>query len=253
MNVNISDLGAVGDGKSLNTTIIQRAIDECSKNGGGRVIISNGKYVSGTIILKSNIELHITAGATLIGSADCVDYPEIRDVNHFDGSLVPRGNSSCLILADECENIAITGQGTIDCNSDVFVEPHNVKLQGWPYKRKNLPTPPRVVLFSGCKNVTVTDISMVNQPAGWSYWVHDCEYVCFDRVKIYANVDYPNNDGIHINCSRDVTVIWCSYIRIYLSGNRSAYIVDLCEAIYEGVYFYSEKWCCDEHILSGHS
>ena len=50
---------------------------------------------------------------------------------------------------------------------------------------------------------------MVNQPAGWSYWIHDCDYVAFDRVKIFAEVEYPNNDGIHINSSRNVTISNC--------------------------------------------
>ena len=70
-------------------------------------------------------------------------------------------------------------------------------------------TLPRVVFFAGCKFVTVTDVTMVGQPAGWSYWVHDCDYVHFDRCKILSDMRYPNNDGIHINCSRDVTVSNC--------------------------------------------
>ena len=53
---------------------------------------------------------------------------------------------------------------------------------------------------------------MVNQPAGWSYWIHDCDFVTCDRLKINANVQYPNNDGIHINSSRNVTVSNCSIV-----------------------------------------
>ena len=50
---------------------------------------------------------------------------------------------------------------------------------------------------------------MQNQPSGWSYWIHDCDYVSFNKCKIIANVQYPNNDGIHINSSRNVTVSNC--------------------------------------------
>jgi hypothetical protein len=66
-----------------------------------------------------------------------------------------------------------------------------------------------VVFFAGCTDVTVTDVTMRNQPAGWSYWIHDCDRVRFDRCTILADVRYPNNDGIHLNCSRDVTISNC--------------------------------------------
>ena len=56
---NIKDFGAVGDGKTLNTVAIQKAIDDCAKQGGGRVLLENGTYMTGTVILHSNINLHI--------------------------------------------------------------------------------------------------------------------------------------------------------------------------------------------------
>ena len=68
----------------------------------------------------------------------------------------------------------------------------------------------RVVFFIGCRNVLVEDVTMRNQPAGWFYWICDCDNVYFHRAQILASVDYPNNDGIHINCSRNVTVSDCN-------------------------------------------
>ena len=68
---------------------------------------------------------------------------------------------------------------------------------------------PRVVFFAGCRDVVVRDVTMVNQPAGWSYWIHDCDRVQVTGLKILADMTYPNNDGIHVNCSRDVTISDC--------------------------------------------
>ncbi len=208
MTVNIKDFGAVGDGKTLNTKAIQAAIDKVGENG-GRVLIEDGTYMTGTIIYKSNVEIHIASDAVLLGSPDCGDYPE-KETTHVNSPLLPRWRNACLIFAEECENISLTGMGTIDCNGKTFVIEEQLG-KGWKYHRDfDRPTPPRCVFFTGCKNVKVEDITMVNQPAGWSYWIHDCDYVTFDKCKIDAEVEYPNNDGIHVNSSRNVTISNCS-------------------------------------------
>lgn len=205
MTVNIKDFGAVGDGKTLNTKAIQAAIDKVGEKG-GRVLIEDGVYMTGTIIYKSNVEIHIASDAVLLGSPDCADYPE-KETTHVNSPLLPRWRNACLIFAEECENIALTGMGTIDCNGKTFVIHEQNPGNGWKYHRDfDRPTPPRCVFFTGCRNVKVEDITMVNQPAGWSYWIHDCDYVTVDKIKIEAEVEYPNNDGIHINSSRNVTV-----------------------------------------------
>jgi polygalacturonase len=200
----VRDFGAVGDSKTLNTSAIQSAIDECAKVG-GRVLVSEGVYMTGTIVLKDNIDLHVDRTATLLGSPDCADYPEF-DKKYVNVEKLPRNRGAALIFAEECENISITGMGKIDANGYSFVEECKPYHWGWRYKRLDLPTPPRVVFFTGCKNILVEDITMINQPAGWSYWIHDCDFVSFDKVKILADAEFPNNDGIHINSSRNVTV-----------------------------------------------
>lgn len=201
----IRDFGAIGDGATLNTKAIQKAIDACAQNGGGRVLLSEGVYMTGTVILKSNTELHIEQTATLLASPDCDDYPEF-DKKHVDVKKLPRERGASLIFAEECENISITGMGKIDANGYSFVKECAPYHWGWRYKRLDLPTPPRVVFLTGCKNILVENVTMINQPAGWSYWVHDCDCVNFDKVKILADAEFPNNDGIHINSSRNVTV-----------------------------------------------
>ncbi len=209
MDIRIKDMGAVADGRTKNTEIIQRAIDLCAA-AGGRVVISNGTYLTGKLAMKSNVELHIAADGVLLGSPDYADYPESEALTHVDSKMLPRERNACLIFAENCKNIAITGTGTIDCNGTHFVEPIDAtEKHRWTYRRIATLTPPRAVFFTGCENVKIEDVTMINQPAGWSYWIHDCAYVTFDKVKIIADVHYPNNDGIHINCSHDVSITNC--------------------------------------------
>lgn len=235
MIFNIKDFGAVADGNTMNTKAIQKAIDTCASQGGGQVLVEGGTYMFGTIVLRSNIELHIAANATLLGSPRCEDYPERTDVKHVNSEKLPRRRNACYIYCEESENVSITGMGKIDCNGKAFVKTAENPTY-WAYHRINAPTPPRVVFFSGCKNVKITDITMLNQPAGWSYWVHDCDYVSFDRVKILADVEYPNNDGIHINSSRNVTVSNCDITCgddsiIIRANNASLYENKVCEKV----------------------
>lgn len=206
----IRDYGALGDGVTMNTSAVQTAIDACAAAGGGRVIVDGGTYVCGSIRLKSNVDLHVTAGSVLSASPVCADFPEKTDLKHVQSALLARARNASFIFAEDCENIALSGRGTIDCNGDKFVVFRGDSAHGWLYKRIDEPTPPRVVFFVGCKNVKVEDVTMTNQPAGWSYWIHDCDYVHIRGINIAAAVDYPNNDGIHINCSRNVTVSDCN-------------------------------------------
>ncbi len=210
MIYNICDFGAVGDGKTLNTENIQAAIDKCAADGGGKVVIADGTYLTGKIFLRDNINLHLEANAVLLGSENCEDFPETLNPKHVNSEMLPRNRNACMIFADECKNISISGLGTIDCNGHNFVEPIVPgSTRAWPFKRIDALTPPRVVFFTGCQNVSVTDVTMTNLPSGWSYWIHDCDYVTFDRIKVISEVDYPNNDGIHINSSRNVTISNC--------------------------------------------
>ncbi len=208
MIFDIRDYGAINDGVTLCTEAIQAAIDACAEAGGGRVLVENGKYLTGSLTLKSFVELHLAANAILQASTNTDHFPERTDVKHVDTEFLPRARNASIIFAEEAEGIAITGQGIIDCGGDSYMRPADEKF--WmPYSRIDAPTPPRVVFLTGCRNVKISDVTMRNQPAGWSYWIHDCDYVNFDGIKINARVDYPNNDGIHVNCSRNVTISNC--------------------------------------------
>ena len=210
----VRKFGAKGDGRTKNTVAIQKAIDACTKAGGGRVVLMDGIYMTGSIQLKDGVNLYIDGTAKLLASPDIEDFPDWQNVKHIISENLPRGNrNACVIFADEAERISITGRGVIDGNGTYHIEKRDKPTNsgGWLYKRK-YPNPeslPRVVFFAGCKDVLLEDVTMTNQPSGWSYWIHDCDRVTIRGLQILAELAYPNNDGIHLNCSRDVTVSDC--------------------------------------------
>ncbi|CCZ20208.1 glycoside hydrolase family 28 [Candidatus Apopatosoma intestinale] len=236
MIYDVRNYGAVGDGKTLNTAAIQKAIDDCASKNGGTVLLEDGTYMTGSIVLRSNVNLHIEQNAVLLGSPNCGDYPEKQNLKHVISENLPRTRNASMIFAEECENISITGMGKIDCNGTRFVREKQGEWTGWRFERIDAPTPPRVVFFAGCRNIKIEDITMFNQPSGWSYWIHDCDYVVFDKCKILAEVRYPNNDGIHINSSRNVTVSNCDIVTgddciVVRANNRSLAENKVCEKV----------------------
>ena len=104
MEIEVKSIGAVADGKTKNTEVIQRAIDLCAESG-GRVVISDGIYLTGKLTMRSNVELHIAAGGVLLGSPDYADYPEAENLTHVNSSMLPRERNSCLIFAENCKNM----------------------------------------------------------------------------------------------------------------------------------------------------
>jgi polygalacturonase len=119
---NIRDFGAKGDGKALDTTALQSAIDACTRDGGGTVVVPAGIFQIGTTELKSNVTLHLSAGATLLGSADGKQYHAVNAIPlHGDTTLVD-GNWA-LLFAVHAKNVTIEGPGTIDGQGNQFHSP----------------------------------------------------------------------------------------------------------------------------------
>lgn len=210
-DVDIRSFGAEAKASFLNTEAIQRAIDSVSASGGGRVVIAGGVYVTGTLHLKDGVELHLAADAVLQGSANWRDWKDVPNAQSFDHKLTPRGRSAALIIADGARHIALTGRGAVDANGLQFVRPVADRKEGQPYERilDNAKSPPRVMLLAGCQDVIIRDFTLRNLPAGWGVWIHNCDRVKVDGVTVSAAVDYPNNDGLHVNCSRDVAIANC--------------------------------------------
>ena len=230
----ITDFGAIADQKTNNAPFIQAAIDACPR--GGKVTVPAGCFMTGMIELKSGVTLHIEKGGVLLASPRRGDFPE-KERRHVDARRLSRFSAAAMIFAEECENISISGEGTIDGNGYAYVTPCAPYHSGWNYKRNGTDTLPRVVFFTGCRGVTVEDVTVTDAPAGWCFWIHDCDLVNFERVKILCEPELPNVDGIHINSSRDVTVSDCR-IRtgddciVVRAANRSLAERKICERVF---------------------
>jgi polygalacturonase len=193
---NICDFGAVGDNKTINTEAIQNAIDRCSEKG-GKVFFPAGDYISGTIYLKSNVTLHLSGNAKLIGSTNIKDYPHNTPAYKFYGDTWVKQS---LIYAEKQENIAITGTGTIDG-------------QGWAFKTTTRKKPdrymnrPYVLWFVECTNVRVENIFMTNS-AMWMQHYLACNKVRVKGIRVFNHCNY-NNDMIDIDACKDVIISDC--------------------------------------------
>ncbi|HEY5968855.1 MAG TPA: glycoside hydrolase family 28 protein [Chitinophagaceae bacterium] len=130
--LNIKKYGAVADGNTLNTKSINGAIDALSKKGGGVVLIPAGLWLTGPIVLKNNINLHIANGATLLFTADKNEYPLVEA--NWEG--LPQMRNQSPISATNANNIAITGKGIIDGNGDVWRAVKIEKLTESQWKKK---------------------------------------------------------------------------------------------------------------------
>ena len=235
----VLEYGARGDGRVKDTAAVQAAVDACRAAGGGRVVIPSGSFLVAPIVLGSGVELHLSEGATLLGSPDLADYPNRTDVRHVDTEALPRKRNVALVFAEESHDVSITGPGVIDANGASFVRPKTGNdWDGWPFERNVdlLKSMPRVVFLTGCRNVRVSDVTLANPPAGWSFWIHDCDDVLFDRVRVRADVRYPNNDGIHINSCRDVMIRNCDLETgddsiVVRANNRSLRENRVCERV----------------------
>ncbi|MAX23865.1 MAG: polygalacturonase [Phycisphaeraceae bacterium] len=192
---NIEDYGAVGDAVTLNTNSIQKAIDECAKNGGGTVYVPSGKFLTGTLILQDNIHLFLESGAVLLGSTEHKDYP--RQPLPVYRSQKDPGGWYALIYAEGTSDISITGFGTID-GQGADQKPQPELLRGDRDGR------PRNILFISCQNIRVEGITMMNSGI-WNQHYLNCEDVMIDNIKVY-NHSNRNNDAIDIDGCRRVTI-----------------------------------------------
>lgn len=183
---NVQDNGAKNDGQTVNTLSIQKAIDRCSSAGGGRVVFNSGTFLSGTLYLKSNVELYLGAGAVLKGVADMSQY-----------TAVPTGKRSALINAFEQDNIAILGPGKIDGSGD------NKVFQGGD-KFNGLDGRPHLVHFRKCSRVRMKEFTAVNS-AFWTLKIEECTQATIDDIKVRSRV-VANNDGLDIVDCHNVTV-----------------------------------------------
>lgn len=213
---NIADFGARADGKTVNTKSIQAALDACGAAGGGTVVVPAGTFVTGTIWLRSHVELHLQHGAVLLASPDLDDYNSGTAYAQNWGCNEEEWNGSHLILAVEVEDVSVTGTGTIDGNGEAFfAEPvmmpfsHSIWRDGLALARdKKRLRPGQLMVFCESRNIRLRDVSIRNATC-WCVFLHGCEDVSVIGLKINNGPAAANTDGIDIDCCRNVTVSNC--------------------------------------------
>jgi hypothetical protein len=197
----VTKYGAVGDGKTLNTTSIQETIDQCNSNGGGKVIFPAGIYLSGTIELKDNVTLSLDKNARLLGTTDIEQY---RNLDPFtDGLGIDVGWA--LVVAVDAKNIGIEGEGAIDGQGAKLKAEHILKdtrPEGQRWGRR-----PFLVRIVRCTGVTVKEVTL-NYAAAWTSHYFQCKNVLIEDVKIVSR-GVAHNDGIDIDGCQDVVIKNC--------------------------------------------
>lgn len=232
----ITDFGAVADGKIINTEAIEKAIETCNKQGGGKVIVTGGVFLTGAVHLKSNVNLVVEEGTTLKFSTNPKDYLPLVQTRWEGNDCY---NYSPLIYANNQTNIAITGKGTIDGQADADhwwpwkgmrkrgdtsePKPSQLDPEGRPLLTKwdNTKTPlserkmgeghylrPQLINFIFCKNVKIENVTLLNSP----FWViHPLlsENIVVRGVTI--NSHGPNSDGCDPESCKNVLIENCIF------------------------------------------
>jgi polygalacturonase len=223
---NILDFGARGDGKTMNTKAINKAVEICNKKGGGTVLIPPGTFVTGTVVLLSNVNFNLEPGAILIGSRDTSDYLKMESTLFEEGY-----NRFGMICAVDAKNISITGSGEINGNGTSFMngldKPH---MGGHDYDRKFIRQgeqfmkpgtvfedgpvsysfrPGLMITIERSENIRISDVILKDSPE-WTIRIGDCDDAEVRGISILNNKVIPNNDGIHVTTSRNVRISDCN-------------------------------------------
>lgn len=227
-DVDITGYGAVGNGNTLNTAAIQKAIDACYKSGGGKVVIPSGTFLTGTIALNDNITLQLKKGAVLLGSTDVNDYQNLDPF--VDGLGISVGWA--LVVAVDKKNIGIEGEGIIDgqgskLKAQQILTDTRPESQRWGRR-------PFLLRVVRCQNVSVQGVTL-NYSAAWTSHYFQCKQVNIKNVKIVSR-GVAHNDGMDIDGCQDVTIKDCDVV----SGDDA-----LCFKT------TSSKMACKDIVISG--
>lgn len=230
----IEKYGAVPEKNVFSTVAIQKAIDACSGSGGGVVKVPKGTFLTGTLTLKSNVELNLAEGAKLIGTGNISDYEELI-ADGFKHEISPEKTAYALIKAVRAENISITGKGEINGSGPLFYD-KEITSAGF-FKKPDRPRP-RMVMFFRCKNIRFQDTSFIDCPC-WTIWFMQCEDIHIERIKVVGDQRMINNDGIDFDGCKN-SIIKDSYLKT----------ADDCIVVRAIVRVYDQPASCENFQLS---
>ncbi|HJX72216.1 MAG TPA: glycosyl hydrolase family 28-related protein [Bacteroidales bacterium] len=191
------DYGAIADGSTMNTAAIQKAINACSKAGGGIVLFSSGDYLTGTIILRSGVMLEISKGARILGSTSIGDYPEMIESYHSIMSEFYVFRQS-LIYAEKAEKVGIRGKG------EIYFRGEKSSFHGSPDNIGKIEGRPLGIRMIECKDVVLQDITLRSSAAWMQNYLY-CENLIFDGMKVINHANY-NNDGLDADGCRNMKI-----------------------------------------------
>ena len=190
----VKEAGAKGDGKTLDTDAIQKALDDCGKAGGGTVRFPAGTYLSKPIVLRSSTTVQLDAGAVLLATDDPADF-----AGSTSNSFIP------FVGGKKLHDVTITGQGIIDGSGAKWWIPAEAARQKTP--GYTLPRPNLVVL-TGCTNLRVENITLQNSPK-FHFVPTDCDGVIISNVTVLAPAHAANTDAIDPSACRNVLITKC--------------------------------------------
>jgi hypothetical protein len=229
---NVRQYGAKGDGQSLDTVAIQAAVDACTRDGGGTVLVPAGTFVIGTVELKSDVTLHIASRAKLLGSADGKQYHAVDAIPLSGDSTLNDGNWA-LLFAVNARNVTVEGPGTIDGQGFQFHSP----VRGTPppsgiggNKR------PYHMLFYRCEGLVVRNIDLLDC-AYHSIRTIQSKRVHMDGIYIHNRVN-SNNDGFHFISVQYATVSNC----IVLTQDDACALFGSCQFVTVTNCIFSTRW-----------
>lgn len=210
---NIRDYGAVGDGKTLDTAAIGRAVQACTQAGGGTVLFPAGEYVSGTFELLNNVTLNLESGAVLTGSTNLNDYGLKTDYGIDEKQIGQSGEGLKvgIVVANKVENVGIVGHGVINGRGTYFVDvntsqfsdqkdPKQLTKTDGPVKPWMAWTnrPGVLITFANCTNVLLQNVT-IKDSHNWTINIGKCQNVNIRGIDVLNNPLIPNNDGLDIS------------------------------------------------------
>jgi alpha-L-rhamnosidase len=227
---NIAENGAVGDGKTLNTTAIQAIIDKAAQKG-GTVVIPKGVFVSGSLFIKPRVNLEFLEGSVLKGSTNIEDYPKM--MTRIEGHFEPW--RAALLNADKVDHLRITGKGTLDGSGKPFWLEFYSRRTANP-KTTNLNVErPRLTFIQNCKDVKIDGIAYTNS-GFWNLHIYRCQKVLVNNCRFVApdgrvpDDHAPSSDGIDVDSSQDLEISNCFFSvgddDIALKGSKGPFARD---------------------------
>jgi len=199
----VTSFGAKGDGTTDDAIAIQRAIDLCSSEGGGRVLFPrNHTFLAGPVQLKSNVELYLEATATLKANPD-------ESIYHLSAFGANEGEGMLWLYANDAENISITGKGTIHGNGVAFMgaeleDSYELK----PLADQSFDPRPHVLTLTNVRNLTIRDVT-IREGAYWTVHLIGCNEAVIEGINLLNNLKIRNGDGIDLDHSKNVRIANC--------------------------------------------